>query len=365
MSRHVAREPAAFRHLPDALANDAGCVTRAPALTAWGQELAGWSEPGGEPCLGGGCSSGARRCGPGRLVLARSAVGRAASSRPSRRAISSPSSWRLTAPAPATWCTPWNGPAASSRSAAARSVTCTGHRRSSVNNAPVTAPAASACTYLSCAESPSPMIGQARAMTAAGATPLTAVSAAALAAPYRVVGSGDTIVVGRRRAGEDRIAGYVHQPCLRRCRGQGNVHAAVGGGGPVRLPVCGVDDHLGPGMRSERRSALAGADVKWPPVHVGYTRNTSVEGRRDTVICEPRLACQLSPEEPAPADYEKIHPATVSRSQAASYPAVPVPGHTCVAATAIPAAQPLASLSPLSRPDSAIPIGSVPVGHDQ
>jgi hypothetical protein len=135
------------------------CWVRHPGtgVNGWGQELAGSAQPGGEPCLGGGCSSGARRCGPGRLVLAHSAAGRAAASRPSRRAISSPSSWRLTAPAPATWCTPSYGPAASSRSAAARSVTCTGHRRSSVNNAPVTAPAASACTYLSCAQSPSPM----------------------------------------------------------------------------------------------------------------------------------------------------------------------------------------------------------------
>src|SRR6266511_5368427 len=69
---------------------------------------------------------------------------------------------------PATWWIPEYGDAASSSRAQARSVTCTGQRTSSVKRAPVTAPAASACTCLSCGESPSPMISEVRAMTAVG-----------------------------------------------------------------------------------------------------------------------------------------------------------------------------------------------------
>ena len=51
------------------------------------------------------------------------------------------------------------------------------------------------------------MISEVRAMTAAGAMPLTAVSAAALAPPYGVTGSGGLrLVVAGRDAGENRVA---------------------------------------------------------------------------------------------------------------------------------------------------------------
>jgi hypothetical protein len=79
---------------------------------------------------------------------------------------------------------------ASSNSAEARSATWTGQRTSSVKRAPVLAPEASACTNVSWGEPPCPMINEVRAMTAVGSRPLIAVSAAALAAPYGVVGSG-------------------------------------------------------------------------------------------------------------------------------------------------------------------------------
>jgi hypothetical protein len=75
----------------------------------------------------------------------------------------------------------------------ARSLTCTGQRTSSVNRTPAVAPEVSECTYVSCVDSPSPMMSEVRAMTVAGSRPLIAVSAAALAAPYGVMGSGKQV----------------------------------------------------------------------------------------------------------------------------------------------------------------------------
>lgn len=79
---------------------------------------------------------------------------------------------------------------ASSSSAAVRSETWTGQRISSVNRTPSVVPAASWCTNCSCTERPCPMIREVRTTAASGCTTRTPVSAAALAAPYGVMGSG-------------------------------------------------------------------------------------------------------------------------------------------------------------------------------
>lgn len=79
---------------------------------------------------------------------------------------------------------------ASSSSAAARSETWTGQRTSSVNRTPSVVPAASRCTKCSCTERPCPMIREVRTTAASGCTTRIPVSAAALAAPYGVMGSG-------------------------------------------------------------------------------------------------------------------------------------------------------------------------------
>ena len=128
--------------------------------------------------------------GPGMPLSVRRPVGRRVGSSPSRRAMSWPSSYRLTASAPATWWTPAYREAASSRSPAARSATWTAHRTSSVNSTPPPCPDASSCTRSSCGELPSPMIRDVLAIAAPGEIALTAVSAAAFAAPYGLMGSG-------------------------------------------------------------------------------------------------------------------------------------------------------------------------------
>src|SRR5262249_54040918 len=84
------------------------------------------------------------------------------------------------------------------------------------------------------------------------------------------------LVVAGRGAGGDRGAGHVHQPRARRGRGQGDVRAAVRGGGPVRLLVRGVNDRGRPGPPGQRDDVLPAPDVDPAPVHVHPRRNAPV-----------------------------------------------------------------------------------------
>ena len=158
-------------------------------------------------------SPGVRRSVPATAASARVVPRRAVRVQAVAAATRRPSSSRLMASAPADVEHPGRRrvPASSTR-AAARSSTWTGQRRSSSKSAP-SAPPARACTSRSCGERPSPRISEVRATTASGQTASTAVSAAALAAPYARDG------VGRRGlgvhpvlAGEDDVAGDEHRP---------------------------------------------------------------------------------------------------------------------------------------------------------
>ena len=88
------------------------------------------------------------------------------------------------------------------------------------------------------------------------------------------------------------------------------MHAALGCGCPVRLPVRGIDDHIRPCCEDQGRDVVAVADIQIPPVNVGDGGNATVEGRRDAMTGA-RLTGDFQSEKAAATHHEKIHSVTV------------------------------------------------------
>jgi hypothetical protein len=107
----------------------------------------------------------------------------------------------------------------------------------------------------------------------------------------------------------------VHQPRVRRDRSEGDMRGAVSGGLPVRLPVRGIDDDVGPGVQGQCRDVVAAPDVKLAPVGADGWRGARVEGGDDAVTGELSLARDPQPEKAAAADHEKVHQGTVMQGE--------------------------------------------------
>jgi hypothetical protein len=88
----------------------------------------------------------------------------------------------------------------------------------------------------------------------------------------------------------------VHESRAGRGRGEGDVRAAVGGGFPVRRPVGGVDDRVGPNARGKRRDVVTAPDVELAPVRAIGWRGARVEGGDDAVARKPGPARDPQPE---------------------------------------------------------------------
>lgn len=129
---------------------------------------------------------------PGRL--SRSAGRSSSASSPSRRAISTASSYWLSEWSPATCCAPQRPESAISHTAPTRSSSDTGERISSVKNAVLEGSATASWTTRSRGLRPLvPTIREVRTKAAVGSMVDSAVSAAALAAPYGVTGHGRSV----------------------------------------------------------------------------------------------------------------------------------------------------------------------------
>jgi hypothetical protein len=114
-----------------------------------------------------------------------------------------------------------------------------------------------------------------------------------------------------RRTGEHGIAGHVHKACAGGCRGEGDVHAALGCGRPVRLPEGGIDDHPWSGCADQVHDLISMADIQIPPINIRDGGKPTVERCHDALTGAPRLSRDLLSEKAAATHDEKIHSHTV------------------------------------------------------